>query len=207
MRFNASSFCSNILLSLLMLSGLTACSTISKNEAQVFPVGRSKQVLIVSVPEQKMLLIEDGNEREVYLISTAKKGIGDIPNSFMTPPGIMEVAEKFGDGLALGSVLKDRVPTGEIVPVESPQRDPIVTRVLWLRGLEESNRNAYERFIYIHGTPQESLLGTPASFGCIRMRSVDIVQLYDKVAPGAKVVVTLSAISAVKAEWIKLSTP
>lgn len=202
MRFSLSVLNYKIWILLALLFCVTACSTIIKSDATSFAPNRPKQVLIVSVTEQKMLFIDNGIEREVFSISTAKKGIGDVPDSYMTPAGIMEIAEKFGDGLALGSVLKDRVPTGEIVAIDSPQRDPIVTRVLWLRGLEERNRNAYERFIYIHGTPQESLLGTPASFGCIRMRSVDVSRLYDTILPGAKVVVSQTSIDDVKSFWM-----
>ncbi|MFZ6819483.1 L,D-transpeptidase family protein [Undibacterium sp. Ji22W] len=186
----------------LLLTSLSACTSMTKSETNA---KAQQQVLLVSVPEQKMLFIENGQERETFLISTAKKGIGDVPDSYMTPAGTMEIAEKFGDNLALGSVLKDRVATGEVVPVEAPGRDPIVTRVLWLRGLEERNRNAYPRFIYIHGTPQESLLGTAASFGCIRMRSVDIVKLYDAISLGAKVVVSEAPLEPLKAQW-KLAT-
>jgi hypothetical protein len=185
-----------------LLTSLSACTSMTKSATN----GKAQQqVLLVSVPEQKMLFIENGQEQETFLISTAKKGIGDVPDSYMTPAGTMEIAEKFGDNLALGSVLKDRVATGEVVPVEAPGRDPIVTRVLWLRGLEERNRNAYPRFIYIHGTPQESLLGTAASFGCIRMSSTDIVRLYDAIAIGAKVVVSEAPLESLKAQW-KLAT-
>jgi hypothetical protein len=183
----------------LLLSSLSACTSLTKSASNA---KAQQQVLIVSVTEQKMLFIENGQERDSFLISTAKKGIGDVPDSYMTPPGTLEIAEKFGDDLALGSVLKDRIATGEVVPVEAPGRDPIVTRVLWLRGLEERNRNAYPRFIYIHGTPQESLLGTAASFGCIRMRSTDIVRLYDAIALGAKVVVSEVPLEALKAHWM-----
>ncbi|MFA9274588.1 MAG: L,D-transpeptidase family protein [Candidatus Aquirickettsiella gammari] len=186
----------------LLLASLSACTSMTKSATSE---KAQQQVLLVSVPEQKMLFIENGQERETFLISTAKKGIGDVPDSYMTPAGTMEIAEKFGYNLALGSVLKDRVATGEVVPVEAPGRDPIVTRVLWLRGLEERNRNAYPRFIYIHGTPQESLLGTAASFGCIRMRSADIVRLYDAIALGAKVVVSEAPLESLKAQW-KLTT-
>ena len=128
----------------LLLASLSACTSMTKSATNA---KAQQQVLLVSVPEQKMLFIENGQEREFFLISTAKKGIGDVPDSYMTPAGTMEIAEKFGDNLALGSVLKDRVATGEVVPIEAPGRDPIVTRVLWLRGLEERNRNAYPRFI------------------------------------------------------------
>ena len=85
---------------------------------------------------------------------------------------------------------KSRKPTGEIVPVNAPGRDPIITRILWLRGLDRHNANAYERLIYIHGTPQESLLGTPASYGCVRMRSADIVKLYETVGAGTPVLIS-----------------
>jgi lipoprotein-anchoring transpeptidase ErfK/SrfK len=176
---------------------LSACSAPKKIDAQT-----KQQILIVSVQEQKMLFLEDGVEVERYLISTAKNGLGDTPDSYKTPAGFMEVAEKFGADLPLGSVLKDRQPTGEIIAVDAPGRDPIVSRVLWLRGLEEGNRNAYERFIYIHGTPQESLLGAPASFGCIRMRSSDIMALYERIYPGAKVWVNEELLDTAKLRWL-----
>ncbi|MBK1889650.1 L,D-transpeptidase [Undibacterium sp. 14-3-2] len=145
--------------------------------------------IVVSVPEQKMRLFDNGNLIATYTISTAKRGIGDLPDSYMTPGGKMEIAEKFGAGMPVGTAFKDRVPTGEIVAIDAPGRDPVVTRILWLRGTEERNQHAYQRYIYIHGTPQESLLGNPASYGCIRMRSADIVELFDKVGIGAEVFV------------------
>ncbi|WP_423709346.1 L,D-transpeptidase family protein [Undibacterium sp. WLX3042] len=145
--------------------------------------------IVVSVPEQKMRLFDNGKLIATYTISTAKRGIGDLPDSYMTPGGKMEIAEKFGAGMPIGTAFKDRVPTGEIVAIDAPGRDPVVTRILWLRGTEERNQHAYQRYIYIHGTPQESLLGNPASYGCIRMRSADIVELFDKVGVGAEVFV------------------
>lgn len=145
--------------------------------------------IVVSVPEQKMRLFDNGKLIATYTISTAKRGIGDLPDSYMTPGGKMEIAEKFGAGMPVGTAFKDRVPTGEIVAIDAPGRDPVVTRILWLRGTEERNQHAYQRYIYIHGTPQESLLGNPASYGCIRMRSTDIVELFDKVGIGAEVFV------------------
>ncbi|MFZ6645089.1 L,D-transpeptidase family protein [Undibacterium sp. TJN25] len=166
-------------LALSLALSLAACST---------PDTRHK--LIVSVPEQKMVLLEKGVPVASYTISTAKKGIGDIPDSYQTPGGTMEIAEKIGAGSAIGTVFKDRKPTGEVVAPDAPGRDPVVTRILWLRGLEEQNRHAYERFIYIHGTPQESLLGNPASYGCIRMRSADVSELFDRIGVGAQVQVT-----------------
>ncbi len=166
-------------LALALSLALVACST---------PDTRHK--LIVSVPEQKMVLLEKGVPVASYTISTAKRGIGDTPDSYQTPGGTMEIAEKIGAGSAIGTVFKDRKPTGEVVAPDAPGRDPVVTRILWLRGLEEQNRHAYERFIYIHGTPQESLLGNPASYGCIRMRSADVSELFDRIGVGAQVQVT-----------------
>jgi hypothetical protein len=82
---------------------------------------------------------------------------------------------------------KSRVATGEIVPVDAPGRDPVVTRILWLRGLDANNAHAYDRYIYIHGTPEERNVGHPASYGCVRMRSTDVASLYDEVGQGARV--------------------
>ncbi len=86
-----------------------------------------------------------------------------------------------------GMVFKDRKPTGEILCPNTPGRDPIVTRILWLKGTESQNRNAYARYIYIHGTPEEKNLGKPKSYGCIRMSSADVAQLYERVGRGARV--------------------
>ena len=152
--------------------------------------------ILVSVPDQQMVVLHNGDPVARYPISTSKFGIGDEPGSNATPPGRMEVARKIGSGLPAGSVLKDRKPTGEILPPNAPGRDPIVTRILWLRGLESANRNAFPRYIYIHGTPEERTLGTPASYGCIRMRSQDVVELFDRVGTGATVEVRPEPLSA-----------
>lgn len=144
-------------------------------------------VVRVSVPEQKMAVYTKGVETARYTISTSRFGLGNEPGSNRTPLGKLEVARKIGAGAPVGMKFKSREPTGEIVPVDAPGRDPIITRILWLRGLEPANANAFERMIYIHGTPQEALLGTPASYGCVRMRSKDIVELFDTVGEGAKV--------------------
>ena len=101
----------------------------------------------------------------------------------------MRVCEKLGDGLPVGAVLKHRQATGEILEVNAPGRDPIVSRILWLEGLEAQNDHARARGIYIHGTPEETRLGKPVSWGCIRMRSEDVVELYDLVPLGALVTI------------------
>lgn len=126
----------------------------------------------------------------MYDCSTSKYGVGDAPGSYRTPLGRMVVAQKIGDGLPSGMKLSSRRPTGEIVKPNSPGRDPIVSRILWLRGTERQNCHAFNRAIYIHGTAEESTIGTPASYGCIRMRSRDVIKLYNTVGVGATVEVT-----------------
>lgn len=152
--------------------------------------GDTHHRLIVSVPDQKMLVLTDGKPTAIYKVSTSKYGTGDRDGSYATPLGHLCVRKKIGSGAPLGAVFHSRKPTGEVLPPDSQGRDPIVTRILWLDGLEAHNRNAYSRCIYIHGTPQESLLGTPVSYGCIRMRSVDVKRLYELVGTGAEVLVT-----------------
>ncbi len=95
--------------------------------------------------------------------------------------------KKIGDGAPSGAVFKDRRQTGEIVPPDAPGRDPIVTRILWLRGEEPQNARAYSRYIYIHGTPEERNIGLPVSYGCVRMRSRDVIALFNVVGTGAQV--------------------
>lgn len=143
--------------------------------------------LVVSVPDQRMLVLDKGRPMTTFAISTSRFCLGDTPGTNGTPLGRLEIAEKIGGGQPLGMKFKSRKPTGEIVPINAPGRDPIVTRILWLRGLERQNTNAYARYIYIHGTPEEWKLGTPASYGCVRMASRDIAWLYDTVGRRARV--------------------
>ncbi|HRJ71198.1 MAG TPA: L,D-transpeptidase [Terrimicrobiaceae bacterium] len=146
--------------------------------------------VIVSTANQRMIVLRDGAKIAEYPVSTSKFGLGDGYGTNATPLGEMKIRRKIGDGAPLGAVFKSRKPTGEVIAVNAPGRDPIVTRILWLEGLEAGNRNAYGRFIYIHGTPEESRIGTPASYGCIRMRSRDVAELYDTVGVGARVMIT-----------------
>jgi lipoprotein-anchoring transpeptidase ErfK/SrfK len=150
--------------------------------------------MIVSVPDQELALVDRGRLITRYSISTSKFGIGDSNASYRTPLGTLFVSAKIGDRLPVGAVIKNRMPTGEIVTVDAPGRDPIVSRVIWLRGMETQNQRARDRCIYIHGTPEERRIGKPASFGCIRMRSRDIIDLYDRVHIGTHVLITLRRI-------------
>ena len=149
----------------------------------------TRHQIVISTREQKLALLDRGNLMAIYPVSTSKFGLGDWRGSRYTPLGQLQIAEKIGDNAPPGTVFKDRRRTGEIVLPDSPGRDPIVTRILWLRGLEPQNANAFTRDIYIHGTPEERLIGTPASYGCIRMRSRDIINLYDIVGIGAGVTI------------------
>ena len=146
--------------------------------------------VIVSVPDQKMIVVRDGGWVKKYKVSTSRFGVGDSSGSYKTPLGRMRVWEKLGGELPSGAVIKHRAATGEILPVNAPGRDPIVSRILWLEGLESQNDNARGRGIYIHGTTEESNIGKPVSWGCIRMRSEDVIELYDIVPVGATVTIT-----------------
>jgi lipoprotein-anchoring transpeptidase ErfK/SrfK len=145
--------------------------------------------VVISIPQQRMAVLDKGALMTTYPISTSKFAIGDVPGSNGTPLGELEVAKKIGGSAPSGMVFKDRKPTGEILAPDAPGRDPIVTRILWLRGRQSQNANAYHRYIYIHGTPEERTIGTRASYGCIRMRSRDVIQLYDIVGPRARVTI------------------
>lgn len=145
--------------------------------------------VVVSIADQKLALVENGEPVALFPVSTSKFGVGDRPGSYATPLGVLEVASKIGGNLPLGAVFKGRVPTGEILRPNARRRDPIVTRILWLRGLEKRNACAYERGIYIHGTPVERLIGRPASYGCIRMRSRDVANLFSLVNVGTRIAI------------------
>ncbi|NWK54226.1 L,D-transpeptidase [Verrucomicrobiaceae bacterium N1E253] len=155
---------------------LTACS-----------YGDPKNRVIVSVKDQKMLLVQGSEPVKTYPISTSKFGLGDRRGSHCTPVGRMEVAKKIGRGAPSGAVFKSRKRTGEVLKPNAPGRDPIVSRIIWLNGKQRSTRNAYGRFIYIHGTPEERTIGNPRSYGCIRMKSKDVIDLYRYLGVGSTV--------------------
>lgn len=159
--------------------------------------------IVVSVPDQELALVDRGKLIVRYFVSTSKFGTGDSNASYRTPLGTLFVSAKVGDRLPAGAVIKNRIPTGEIVAVDAQGRDSIVSRVIWLRGLEAENQKARDRCIYIHGTPEERRIGKPASFGCIRMRSGDIIDLYDRVHIGTHVVITRRRIH----DFVKVEEP
>lgn len=146
--------------------------------------------VVVSVKDQKLGYYQQGKLTKEFKISTSKFGVGDEPGSCRTPLGKAEIIAKIGSGLPPGAVLKSRSWNGEVLKPNAPGRDPIVSRILWLRGLERTNKNAFNRYIYIHGTTEEYRLGTPASYGCIRMGARDVVELFNDAGIGTKVVIT-----------------
>ena len=156
--------------------------------------------LVVSVPDQTLALVDGGLVKERFPVSTSRFGLGDSTGSYATPLGSLEIASKIGANAPLGAVFKSRKMTGEILQPNAAGRDPIVTRILWLRGLERGNARAYSRDIYIHGTPVEQLIGRPASFGCIRMRSRDIARLFSVVSVGTKIAVLNTGLSQAVAQ-------
>jgi lipoprotein-anchoring transpeptidase ErfK/SrfK len=146
-----------------------------------------KNEVIVSVKDQKLMLLQNGAQVTTYPVSTSKFGIGDSSGRMTTPIGAMAVAQKIGDHAPTGAVFHNRRFTGEIIKPNAPGRDPIITRIIWLRGLEASTSRAFSRCIYIHGTPEEKKIGQPASYGCIRMKSKDVTALYSQLPVGAVV--------------------
>ena len=143
--------------------------------------------VIISVRDQKLILMTNGTIAATYPVSTSKYGLGDAWGSLATPLGLLQVAQKIGDHAPMGAVFHNRRWTGEILHPNTPGRDPVMTRIIWLRGLQATNAHAFNRCIYIHGTNEEKLIGRPASFGCIRMRSSDVFALYNQIPLGTPV--------------------
>jgi len=156
----------------------------------------SSRYLDISIAKQEMILLENGEVIGRYAVSTAKNGPGQRKGSECTPTGWHRIRVKVGAGKSMNSVFVGRRPTGEIysaqLAAEQPQRDWILSRILWLGGLEPGlNRygdvDSTWRYIYIHGSPDELMQGVPASHGCIRMKNADVIELFDCVEVGCKV--------------------
>jgi len=135
-------------------------------------------------------------QNKSYAISSAANGVGEQEGSFCTPLGKFKIAEKIGQELESNSVLKGRVFTNEIYTAklaqQHPNRDWILTRILWLNGVENHNANTKSRYIYLHGSPDETPMGIPGSKGCIRMHNKDIIELFDLVQIGEEVAIITS---------------
>ena len=148
------------------------------------------KLLLVNIENQEMYLLQKGTIINKYAISTSVYGTGSDINSLKTPLGRHLIVQKIGKGLPFGAVLKGREWTGGIAniitdPIDT-QFDVVTSRILWLSGLEEGMNSgpgvdSKSRYIYIHGTAEEGLIGQPASDGCVRMYNRDVIKLFDKV--------------------------
>ena len=148
-------------------------------------------LLIVTVGDQRLIACRGGEVRAVYPVSTAAKGVGSLENSGRTPLGWHRVCEWIGEGEPLGRPFVSRKPSGKALPAskwrEAASADMVLTRIMWLDGLEPGRNkggavDSHDRFIYIHGTNQEQLLGTPASHGCIRLGNRAVAELFEMTA-------------------------
>jgi len=146
--------------------------------------------VIVSPANQKCSVYDEEDCVATFPVSTSRFGLGEKQGSHRTPRGRHRIIEKIGDGQPIGTRFVGRQPIGEIIqPGEQPETDMILTRILWLAGEEESNANSRDRFIYFHGTNREDSIGTPSSIGCIRLKNLDMMALYDLVEVGTPVTI------------------
>ena len=157
-----------------------------------------KFFIFVSIPNQNLILYKDFVKIKEYNISSSKYGEGSIEGSYKTPLGAHVISEKIGQGAKLGSVFKARKFTGNVIkPIIEKidiKDDVITSRILWLDGLElgknrGGNVDSKSRYIYIHGTAEEGLIGKPASLGCIRMKNKDVIKLFNRVREGTQVLI------------------
>jgi len=160
---------------------------------------QSKTIIEVDIGRQMLFLRADEEVIKTYYVSTASNGPGEEQDSECTPRGLHVIAEKIGAGCLPNTVFVGRQPTGELFIPELrqrfPDRDWIITRILWLRGCEPGvnqggNVDTYQRCVYIHGAPDDVPMGKPGSRGCIRMHNSDVVELFDMVEVGTKISVT-----------------
>ncbi len=152
--------------------------------------------VLVDVSEQKLYLYRGGKVLKAYPVSTSKYGIGNLEGSEKTPLGWHQVAKKIGDGAPLNTIFKNRVNTGRVFTgyANAHREDFITSRILWLEGLEPGiNKgkriDSFKRYIYIHGTADEDLIGQPASHGCVRMRNTDVVEIFDLLQVRSRVLI------------------
>ncbi len=154
--------------------------------------------LEVNIGQQILSVLDENKLIKQYQVSTGKNGAGELSGSEKTPRGKHVIRAKIGEGQASNAVFVGRRPTGEIfdaaLQAQFPDRDWILTRILWLSGLEKGkNRfgqvDTMRRYIYIHGTPDHVVLGVPGSRGCVRMRNADLIELFDIVSVGTEITI------------------
>lgn len=141
----------------------------------------------VSVPDQSLRVFDGLEEIAQFTISTSKFGLGCEEGSNCTPLGAFTIGEKIGDGAEPRTIFSSREIVGVFDPADPVEDDLVLTRILWLHGEDDDNANTRERYIYIHGTNQEELIGEQASHGCVRMRNDDVIVLYEMVEIGTPV--------------------
>jgi lipoprotein-anchoring transpeptidase ErfK/SrfK len=153
----------------------------------------------VSISEQRLLLTDNGKLVMEVSVATARNGAGEMQGSERTPRGWHRIRAKIGAGCASGTVFVGRRPTGEIygpaLKEAHPKRDWILTRILWLQGLEPGiNRfgevDTMRRYVYIHGCPDEDPMGIPSSHGCVKMRNAEVIELFERVPVATRVFIT-----------------
>jgi L,D-transpeptidase YbiS len=143
--------------------------------------------LEVSIGTQRLRLFDERRLVKEWACSTSKFGIGFIEGSHKTPLGRFVVREKHGDGAESGTIFKARQPVGHWSPGMETESDLVLTRILWLDGMEPRNGNTFQRYIYIHGTNDERSLGRPASHGCVRLRNREVIEVFELVPVGTPV--------------------
>ena len=170
----------------------------SKQYIQALNQNVSDPLLIVEIGSQYMFLIKGDEVVDSFIISSAYKGVGSLSGSDKTPLGLHRVCELYGDDLPEGAILKGRAFTGKVAKIYTDstdvEEDHVTTRILRLEGMEPGknkggNVDSYDRYIYIHGTPEEGLLGEPHSHGCIRMKNARVIELYDQIPVGTLVLI------------------
>lgn len=142
--------------------------------------------LVIDVPSQTLRLMRGKTVQGTFPISTSKFGLGTEPGSYRTPTGRFVISEKIGSDAPERTIFESRQPIGVLEELGG-ESDLILTRILWLSGVDAENANTHDRYIYIHGTNQEAQIGTPASHGCVRMRNADIQLLFNEVEAGTPV--------------------
>jgi len=149
---------------------------------------RAPREIIVDVAAQTLRVMDGSALAAEFPVSTSRFGLGFEEGSFRTPTGHFVVRDKIGAGATAWTVFRARENTGEVA-APGGEEDLVLTRILTLDGTEPDNANTLERFVYIHGTNQEDLIGAPASHGCVRLRNADMIALHDMVEPGTPVTI------------------